>query len=167
MGDRTSVSLTIHADDLDLFKRVISAGGTSVYPDELDHPDSIFPKGDDFLRFYLDDVNYGELSIQEICTKYGIPYEYDWSPGAEYSDGVESLKFKDGKAECVRYDYSQMHLSTKDVFSLLKDAEQDPVPYNYVKDKLLNYARTFTFLPWDNQHAEKAKYRLHQLLKGE
>ena len=86
MGDRTWVEFTIRECDHTAFCSVsewsISYTTTKTTTNN-----------EEFATYFLDEVNYGDPGLDEVCWKNHIPYDIAHGSGDEYSAGGSSLRF--------------------------------------------------------------------------
>jgi len=160
MGDRTWAEVTIRECDLTAFCAV------SLYSanDLADRAEE-----DEFVTYFLDEVNWGNPDLHWICFKNLIPYDITHGPGDEYSAGGSSLRFNneglgirtmysgDSRAIDLTYALSVLRALT------LSDKEKVEEILRYAEEKETRQVP----LAWDTQEYNVSIAKARQLIGAE
>lgn len=149
MGDRTYVGLTVLGCDAAQVRALLEETYCELSEDDNDGDDS-------FAFFGFEEVNYGNLEIEDALIAAGIPYSKRWDAGSEYGAGHEHVRFTETGQLQRREVYDEAENPPLDALLALVD---DPAA---LRAFLLAFAAHITPLPWDHQQQYAARYRERQ-----
>lgn len=159
MGDRTSVYLWVMKDD---------AESTSFELNGFHDINEYFDEDPQLDVFWVDEVNYGDLSIQDWALERGIPYSYRWENGSGYGSGYQHLRFdRKGKPVLIEYEDTDLELDPPEVAKLLAkaDSQQDiSKAYQMLHTFLKPFTEKFIPLAWETQEHNKRIARTINLI---
>ncbi len=147
MGDRTSVTLRIlHSQ---------SEEAESLFDEEPGHLDE---SDDQYVEYYFDEVNYGNLDFLKELRDAGIAFDSEWDSGGDYTAGTHSCRFTESGELIEKHIYDENLCPP--LYELLRLIDDYPALKKFIED----FNDSVSTLDWDNQEEYGKKYLVMKLL---
>ena len=162
MGDRCTVTLSVLKEHESQARTTLGED----FSEEYDLHSNI--NGLRFIEFIIESVNYGVLEDVEIgLLRAGIPYDYGWSAGDEYSGGTACLRFDEHGVAHYQYWYEEEENTVPlvDLEKILSQENTDPETMLQTIRQLVADTKKYTTVPtWNHQFHNAKKVRLLRLV---
>lgn len=137
MSDNTSVSLVVLKDHFEQHKSLFNSADTF----EVSHVDDVLS----LIYLQFNDVNYGNLEIENELQDLRIPYDKDWDAGDEYPAGCEYFRvLSDGT--CVEKQFGSEEKNTININDAIRAYESGNIAAFLTEQK-----KNKTVLSWNEQ----------------
>lgn len=159
MDDHTHVALTLFESDYEKIKN-LSWFETPDHPvNPAFHKENMTIDSDYLITLEYEEVNYGDLDFLYCLKDNGIPYDSRWSDGDNYGPGTTYLRFTpEGEAVEMTVPDDQKNPPLSKLIDLISNPQ---ALISYV----VEFHKSVTPLPWDNQQEYAKVYLTKQLLK--